>query len=200
MLLSERFKRAINALARLPGIGPRQATRLVFFLAHRGRAVVADLREALEELEEIKSCTECYLIHENAGEFCDICSSPNRDQSTIMIVEKDTDLISIEKTGAYAGRYLVVGDLRKSGILDDEQRSRLERLKEYIEKSLGGEAAEIIIGTNPTTFGDFSASLLAKELSSLARLITRLGRGIPTEGEIQLADEETLWASLRNRR
>ncbi len=106
--------------------------------------------------------------------------------------------MSIEKTGKFKGRYLIIGDLAKTGLLESEQKLRLNNLKNWIKKELG-EAEEIIIALNPTTYGDLNAKVLEKELSGFAKRITRLGRGIPTGGEIEFADDETLRSALERR-
>ena len=116
-----------------------------------------------------------------------------------MIVEKETDIISLERPRKFNGRYLILGELNKAGILESGQKLRLNNLKTFISKELGGQAEEIIIATNPTTYGDLSASIITKELAGFAKKITRLGRGIPTGGEIEFADEDTLGAALERR-
>jgi recombination protein RecR len=140
----------------------------------------------------------CSALVRGASTLCDICSNPNRQQNIIAIVEKETDLISIERTKKFKGRYLVLGELTKTGVLESVQKLRLNHLKNWIKKEFG-QAEEIIIAINPTTYGDLNASIIAKELSGFAKKITRLGRGIPTGGEIEFADEETLSSALERR-
>jgi recombination protein RecR len=117
---------------------------------------------------------------------------------TIMIIEKETDLLSLEKTGKYRGRYFIVGAMPKTGIIEESQKARVESLKGYIRGEFG-QADELILGFNPSTIGDFHATLFAKEFKDLAKKISRLGRGLPTGGEIEFADDETLGASLERR-
>ena len=116
-----------------------------------------------------------------------------------MIVEKETDLISIERTRKFKGNYLVIGELTKGGILDATQRLRLNHLKDALKTQLSGQADEVIIATNPTTYGDMNAMVIKNELESYAKKFTRLGRGIPTGGEIEFADEDTLEQALARR-
>lgn len=116
-----------------------------------------------------------------------------------MIVEKETDVLSMENTNKYIGRYLVLGIIPKTGLLDDSQKLKLQNLKSFIEKECSGKAEEIILAFNPTTVGDFHASLIAKELNPFAKKISRLGRGLPTGGEIEFADEDTLGSALEGR-
>ncbi len=116
-----------------------------------------------------------------------------------MIVEKETDLVSIERTKKYRGRYLVLGEMAKGGILDSVQKLRLNQLKFFLKKEFAGKAEEIIIATNPTTYGDLNAMVIKKELEGTAKKFSRLGRGIPTGGEIEFVDEETLEQALERR-
>ncbi len=140
----------------------------------------------------------CFFIHSNKDNLCDICRDPQRQKSIFMVIEKETDLISIERTKKFKGRYLVLGELAKSGNLESAQKLRLNHLKNIIKKE-AGKSEEIIIATNPTTYGDLNAMVIAKELKDYAKKITRLGRGIPTGGEIEFADEETLGQALERR-
>jgi len=202
IFFNKKIREASSLLSKLPGIGPRQATRLAYFLSRENKERTLELARAISELSFAGVCQNCFFIHENgvhSENLCDICSNPSRDRKIIALVEKETDLISIENTENFSGTYLVLGDLKKNGILEEEQRKRIEHLKKNTKESLGGKAEEIILATNPTTFGDFSASMLEKELSPFADKITRLGRGIPTGGEIEFADADTLSASLKNR-
>jgi len=104
----------------------------------------------------------------------------------------------LERTKKFKGRYLVLGELSKTGALESIQKLRLNHLKDWVKKEFR-QAEEIIIAINPTTFGDLNASMIAKELLPFAKKITRLGRGIPTGGEIEFADEETLEQALERR-
>jgi recombination protein RecR len=144
-------------------------------------------------------CEHCFFPHHNAGALCDICANRNRDQNVIMIVEKETDLISLENTKKFTGRYFITGPIPKTGFLKENQRARIESLKKTIERDLGGKAREIIFAFNPSSLGDLQASLLMKELAPFAEKMSRLGRGLPTGGEIEFADDETLGSALQGR-
>ena len=198
-MLPDQIKNFINVFAKLPSIGPRQATRLAFFLIGSGKSKINEAARAIVDLASIKVCTNCFFIHSNEGGLCNICENPQRMQATIMVVEKETDLMSIERTRRFTGRYLVIGELTKGGILDATQRLRINHLKSVIEKTLDGQADEIIIATNPTTYGDLNAMVIKNELEGYAKRFTRLGRGIPTGGEIEFADEDTLEQALERR-
>lgn len=199
MKLPVSVQKLIAALSELPSIGPRQATRLVFYLISQGENQIYELARNIEELKKIKTCERCFFIHENRGSFCGICADPHRDQGTILVIEKETDLLSLENTHKFHGRYFILGPMPKTGLLADWQKLRLQSLKSFIQKELNGQAKEIILGMNPTGLGDFHASILAKELAPLAKKISRLGRGLPTGGEIEFADDETLGSALEHR-
>jgi len=194
----EPIKRFIDVFSKLPSIGPRQATRLAFYLVNSGKSHIEEASKIIAGLKTIKICSECFFIHSNVDKLCNICGDNNRRKDIVMIVEKETDLISIERTRKYNGRYLVLGELTKSGVLESVQKLRLSGLKNLI-KNRDGQIEEIIIGINPTTYGDLNAMLISKEFQGLAKKITRLGRGIPTGGEIEFADEDTLGQALERR-
>jgi recombination protein RecR len=220
MKLPDPIKNVVDELSRLPSIGPRQAIRLAFYLVNESKENIHNLAVNINNLRTIKICERCFFIHQNKGDLCDICANPNRRSGVIMIVEKETDLLSMENTGKFTGRYCIVGPIPKTGILEDWQKLRLQSLKKFIESELGGtpsqissdkpsevlprkilegKADEIILGFNPTSLGDLQTSILTKELSPFAKKISRLGRGLPTGGEIEFADDETLGNALERR-
>ena len=199
MRIPEAIKKFVDIFSELPGIGPRQAVRLAFYFIHQGLAFQNEAGKAISDLKKIKVCRDCFYIHENAGGLCDICGDAARNKKIIAVVEKQTDLLSLESTGRFKGRYLVLGDLGKNGFMEGQQKLRIQSLKTWIKDNLGGKAEEIIIAINPTTYGDLNASLLGKEFSDVALKISKLGRGIPTGGEIEFADEDTLSSALERR-
>jgi recombination protein RecR len=199
MEIPRAIKNLIEQLSSLPSIGPRQATRIAFYLASRNREITPTLAQNITDLSKIKNCEECFFIFENEGKLCSICSNSNRKKNILAIVEKETDLISIENTGKFNGRYLVLGQIPRNGVLGENQKYRLEILKKFCEKQLGGIFEEIILAFNPTTSGNFNTTLITKILSPLTKKISRLGRGLPTGGEIEFADDETLGEALRGR-
>jgi recombination protein RecR len=199
MKLPDPVQRVVNALAELPSIGPRQAVRLAFYLIGQKKDELHVLAESIDALRGIKICERCFFIHQNAGDLCDVCANPARNQRVIMVVEKETDYLSLENTKKFSGRYFIVGPVPKTGFLEAWQKNRLQSLKNFIAKDLGGAADEIIFAFNPTTLGDFQTSLILKELVPLAKRTSRLGRGLPTGGEIEFADDETLGSALERR-
>lgn len=209
-MLPQQIKHFVEKFSKMPSIGPRQATRLAFYIVNSGKKEIDETIETLEDLKKMSVCEKCFFVFspkDNDTKICEICQDEKRNNKIIALIEKETDLISLEQTRKFNGRYFIVGNLHKNGSLDSEQKNRLKILKADIEKELGGpstgsgqgRADEIIIAINPTTYGDFNAVMLAKELKDYAKKITRLGRGIPTGGEIEFADEETLSNALERR-
>lgn len=191
------LKKFIDIFSRFPSVGPRLATRLGFYLVNSGQNEIGNLAQIIENLKTLKTCERCFFV---CVSQCPFCSNKNREQGVVAILEKETDLLSLEKTGKFSGRYLVLGGLAKNGVLESAQRLRLRSLIESIKKEFGGKVKEIIIAFNPTTFGDFTGALLEQELKPFAEKISRLGRGVPTGGEIEFADEETLGSALDGRK
>jgi len=205
-LFPDQIKKFIEIFSKLPSIGPRQATRLAFYFISIGKNNLEEISNAVENLKNIQICSNCFFIHSNQDNLCNICSDKNRRKDLVMIVEKETDLISVERTKKFNGRDLVLGEMAKGGILDSVQKLRIGQLKNFIQKTCPepakgthGAAEEIIIATNLTTYGDLNALVIRKELSDFSKKFSRLGRGIPTGGEIEFADEETLEQAIERR-
>ena len=198
-MLPQPIRNFIDIFSKLPGIGPRKATRLAFKLIVEGKNRLEETAKAIDNLKFLKICSFCFFPYSSQNNLCDICQNKNRRKDIIMIVEKETDLISLERPKKYNGRYLIIGELSKNGVLESMEKLRLNNLKTFIQKELNGQAEEIIIATNPTTYGDLNAMIITKELKDFAKKITRLGRGIPTGGEIEFSDEETLASALERR-
>jgi recombination protein RecR len=199
MQLPDPMRRVIAQLAELPSIGPRQATRLAFHLVGTGGNTLEELSRDLADLAKVKRCERCFFVHANTGALCDICANEQRRHDVIMVVEKETDMLSLENTGKFPGRYLVLGGIPRSGVLTETQKLRIQALRRFIETQLNGKAAEIVLALNPSTAGDFYATIISKELGPLTAKLSRLGRGLPTGGEIEFADDETLGSALERR-
>ena len=198
-MIPEQIKKFIEVFSRLPSIGPRLATRLSFYLLGLDKAERKELETALIGLNTLDRCPRCFFLKSENVAVCDICANPGRDRFTIAIVEKETDIISLERARKFKGQYLIIGELPEKGTLESVHKLRLQHLRARIENELGGKANELVIALNPTTFGDFVASIITQDFKNLAKQITRLGRGIPTGGEIEFADEETLGSALERR-
>lgn len=189
-MLPEQIKKFINKFSSLPAIGPRQATRLAFHITNLGKNEIYDLAKSIADLQSLKTCPLCFYI---TDQKCPICSNTSRRNDIVCVIEKETDLMSLEKAKKYNGIYLILGELNKSGSLAVDQKLKLNSLK------LRAPLEEIILGINPTAYGDLNAALIYQEIKSLAKKVTRLGRGIPTGGEIEFADPDTLGSALDNR-
>lgn len=192
------IKKFIEAFSQLPALGPRQATRLAFYLTSLPKATLNELERSLKELKNLDRCERCFFLKESGSKICQICSNPKRDSKIIAIMEKETDLLSLEKIGSYNGHYFILGKLAEKGVLETAQKLRLENLKSRI-KNEGGKIKELIIALNPTAIGDFTADFIKREFRDSAEKTTRLSRGLPTGGEIEFADESTLGSSFEHR-
>src|SRR5258708_2841459 len=124
MKLPDPVQRVVDALSELPSIGPRQAVRLAFYLIGQKKDTLQLLAQSIDALRDIKICERCFFIHQNEGVMCDVCANPARNQSVIMIVEKETDYLSLENTKRFAGRYFIVGPVPKTGFLESWQKGR----------------------------------------------------------------------------
>lgn len=198
-MLPEEIKKFIDSFSKLPSVGPRMATRLVFFLLGMDKTSFGEISSALVDLDNLDRCKRCFFFKEKEKEMCQICRDKSRNAKTIALVEKETDIISIEKIGSFKGHYLIIGELPEKGSLESIHKLRIGSLKNRIENELGGKAEEIIIALNPSSFGDFMATIIKEEFKNLSKKITRIGRGLPTGGEVEFADEETLKSAINRR-
>jgi len=188
----------ISIFSKFPTVGPRTAARFVFYLIKLPQEKFDELFSSLVDLKKsIKICSLCFNPFEDSQEdICPICKDNSRDKALLCIIEKETDLISIEKTKKYKGLYFILGgtiSLKKA----DSKKIRIEELKERIKNNL---FKEIIIATNSTPEDEATALYLEKELKTFNIKITRLGRGLPVGGELEYADEDTLSSALEGRK
>ena len=197
MRLPPTLRLVAESLARLPSIGPRQAIRLSVFLSSLSQPEQERLVSALQNLEHVTHCVECCFPHEGPGDRCEICADEKRSPKTLMVVEKETDLLSLEKTGKYQGRYFIVGTLARGGTLSAEQRDRLTA-RAAIAQSAGG-LDELILALSASPAGEHLAGAVSTAFGPVSQRVTRLGRGLPRGGEIEFADEDTLGYSLESR-
>lgn len=195
-LVPEPVARLIEQFGYLPGIGPKSASRLTFFLLRANDDLARNLAEALVALkEQVGFCTRCFNI--SAGELCPICANPNRDQSTLCVVEQPLDIIAIDRSGAYRGLYHVLhGHLAP---LEGIYREDL-KIDALIDRVKSEQISEVILATNPNTEGEATAYLIHRDLVPLGVRITRPARGLPTGGDLEWADTETLGSALEGRR
>jgi recombination protein RecR len=192
------IQKLIELFSKFPTVGQRTATRFVFYLIKRDKKEIEELSRAILDLKEkVKFCKNCFKPFEGEGEVCEICSDKTRDRSLLCIVEKETDLEAIEKTKKYKGLYFVLGG--PVSAIKKEELKKL-RIKELEERVKDKKIKEIIIATSLTTEGEALALFLERKLKNSVKKITRLGRGLPTGGELEYADEETLSSALESRR
>jgi recombination protein RecR len=197
MLLPESLQSLINALERLPGIGPKSASRLAFYFLRAPEEVAQDLSEALANLKANTTlCQECFNITEAGRERCEICESLQRDGSLVCVVEEALDVLALERTGGYKGKYHVLQGVLSpiEGIGPDDLK-----IKQLAGRVAKGEIREVILATNPSMEGDATALYLRGQLEPLGVKVTRLARGLPVGGDLEYADQNTLLRALSGR-
>ncbi len=189
-------ERLIEELNRLPGIGPKTASRLTFYLLRSPQEQVQALAEAIGELkEQVVSCSVCFNIAET--DPCSICNDAQRDRSVICVVEEPLDVLAIERTREYDGLYHVL-----HGAISPMEGIGPEDLKiaELVQRLRGRPAEEIILATNPNLEGESTAMYVSRQLAPLGVRVTRLAHGLPMGGDLEYADEVTLTRALEGRR
>ena len=192
----EPVARLIEALQRLPGIGPKTAQRLTFFMLKRPIDEVRELADSLLAVKErIVYCSTCFNVTEQ--DPCRICSDPARDTGLLCVVEEPNDLLAMERTGEFKGRYhVLLGALSPlEGIGPDDLKVR-----ELLARLDAGGTSEVILATNPNVEGEATALYLTKLMRPLGVRITRIARGLPVGGDLEYADQVTLSKALEGRR
>ncbi len=185
----------VEAFERLPGIGPKTAQRLTFYLLHAPKEQAQALAKAAVEMKEkTKLCSICFNIGEE--DPCLICSEPGRDQGLLVIVEDPLDVMSLEKAG-YKGLYHVL-----HGVISPLENIGPDeiRIRELLPRLRDGKIKEIILATNPTMEGEATAMYIQRLISSLGIKITRIARGLPVGSDIEYADESTISRALEGRK
>lgn len=186
----------IDELGRLPGVGPKSAQRIAFYLLSADPADVRRLAHALTEVKEkIRFCRVCGNVAE--AEECRVCRDPRRDPSIICVVEEPKDLVAIEKTREFRGRYHVLGGAINpiEGVGPDDLRT-----KELMTRLADGTVTELIIATDPNLEGEATATYLARLVKPMGVSVTRLASGLPMGGDLEYADEVTLGRAFEGRR
>ena len=187
----------ITALERLPGIGPKSASRLAFYLLRAPDEISGQLAEALLKLKSSTAlCQICFNISLAEQPICEICASSRRDASLICVVEEPLDVLALERTAGYDGRYHVL-----HGVISPIEGIGPEDLKirPLIERIQAGGVREVILATNPSMEGDATALYLRQQLLPLGVQVTRLARGLPVGGDLEYADQNTLLRALSGR-
>ena len=189
-------QRLVDELGRLPGIGPKSAQRIAYYLLKVAPEDARRLAAAIVEVKEkISWCRRCFNIAE--GEECSICRDPRRDTTLLCVVEEPRDIVAIERTQEFRGRYHVLqGTISPiEGIGPDQLR-----VKELLTRIPAEGVEETILATNPNTDGEVTAMYLAKVLTPLGVRVTRIASGLPVGGDLEYADEVTLGRALEGRR
>jgi recombination protein RecR len=191
----------IDELGRLPGIGPKSAQRIAFHLLKLQRSDAARLANAIVEAKDkVTFCSRCFNIAEGVGEveaLCSICTDDRRDATVLCVVEEPRDIVAVEKTGEFRGRYHVLqGAISPiEGVGPDQLR-----VKELLGRLEDERVQEIILCTNPNIEGEATALYLARLLKPIGLLVTRIASGLPVGGDLEYADELTLGRALEGRR
>jgi recombination protein RecR len=197
MILPAPIQNLIDAFSRLPGVGPKTASRLTFFLLNASEEVACDLAEALQELKaNTVDCPICFNVTSAGRTECEICASPERDPGLVCVVEEPLDVLAMERTGGFQGRYHVLrgalSPIEGVGPEDLTIRQLIGRVKE-------GGIRELILATNPSMEGDATAMYIQSQLNLTGVKITRLARGLPIGGDLEYADQTTLLRALMGR-
>lgn len=196
-ILPEPLERLILALERLPGVGPKTASRLAFYLLKAPPEFSDDLADALKMVKNGTAfCHTCFNITDAGREECVICADPKRDRSVVCVVEDPLDMVALEKTAGFKGQYHVLqGALSPiEGIGPDDIK-----IYELEERVKNGGIAEVIVATNPSMEGDATALYLRQRLDKYPVKLTRLARGLPVGGDLEYADQSTLLRALAGR-
>lgn len=188
--------RLIDSLRCLPGVGPKSAQRMAFYLLERDRDGGSALAQSLAEaLAAVGHCRRCRMLTES--ELCTICSSAQRDTAQLCVVESPADVVAIEQSGGFRGRYFVLmGHLSP---LDGIGPAELG-LDEFERLLADGEVREVILATNPTVEGEATATYLAQQLKRQGLRVTRIAMGIPVGSDIEYTDEVTMLKAMEGRR
>ncbi|HEV7935921.1 MAG TPA: recombination mediator RecR [Actinomadura sp.] len=186
----------IDELGRLPGVGPKSAQRIAFHLLAADPADVSRLAEALKEVKEkVRFCRTCGNVAE--AEECRICRDPRRNPHVICVVEESKDVVAVEKTREFRGRYHVLGGAISpiEGIGPEELR-----IRELMRRLADEEITELILATDPNLEGEATATYLARLIKPMGIMVTRLASGLPVGGDLEYADEVTLGRAFEGRR
>lgn len=197
MKIPKSIQDTIDSFEKLPGVGPKSAQRLTFYLLHVPQGTLDSFAKALENLKKgTKLCSICLSIDET--DPCSICSDPKRDTTTICVVEEPLDVLALEKNGKYNGVYHVL-----HGAIDPLNNIGPDEIytKQLLERVKNDDIKEVILATNPTMEGEATAMYLAKQLKLVSDgvKITRIGRGLPVGADLEYADDITLQRAMEGR-
>ncbi len=190
-------QRLVEAFGRLPGVGPKTASRLTYYLLRAPEAECEELGQSVLDLRRATGeCPTCFNIMQAGLVQCGLCSDPDRSERVVCVVEDPLDVLAIERTGLFTGRYHVL-----HGAISPVEGVGPEDLKieELAQRVAAGQVEEVIMATNPTLEGEATAMYLKRRLQTLSVRVTRLARGLPSGGDLEYADVHTLARALEGR-
>lgn len=190
------IQKLLDELERLPGVGPKSAQRMAYWILNSDRATALRLAEAIAEVKDtVRFCSRCFNYAE--AELCEICASAKRDQSVLCVVSEPRDIPPIERTAVFSGVYHVLGGALSpmEGIGPDELR-----IAELLARLASEPVTEVVLATNPNIEGETTAAYLARLIKPLGITVTRPASGLPVGGDLEFADEVTLGRALETRR
>lgn len=196
MNVSSAIQKLLDELERLPGIGPKSAQRIAYWILNEDRIDATRLAQAIIEVKDtVHFCARCFNYAQD--DLCDICASPKRDQNTICVVSEPRDIPPIERTGTFSGVYHVLGGALSplEGIGPDDLH-----IAELLARLNDPTISEVILATNPNIEGETTASYLARLIKPLGAKVSRLASGLPVGGDLEFADEVTLGRAIEARR
>jgi len=195
-MYADAVQAVIDELGRLPGVGPKSAQRLAFHLMKLSVEDTSRLTSAIDEMKvRIRFCDRCFNISE--AELCPVCADDRRDGSVLCVVEEPRDIVAVERTGEFGGRYHVLGGAISpiEGVGPDQLR-----IRELLARLDQEGVTEVILATNPNIEGEATAMYLARLLAPLGLEVTKIASGLPVGGDLEYADELTLGRALEGRR
>ena len=190
------LQRLLDELGRLPGIGPKSAQRIAYYLLEADTEQARRLSDAIIDVKrQVHFCPICFSYA--TRDTCDICADSQRDRTSVCVVSEPRDVAAIEKTGAYHGLYHVLG-----GVISPMDKIGPEQLhvRELMQRLASGEVQEVILATNPDVEGETTATYLARIINPLGVTVSRLASGLPVGGDLEYADEVTLGRAIEARR
>jgi len=198
-MFSPIIQKLIDLFSKFPTVGPRTASRFVFYLLGQSKEETRGLLTAISDLKEkTKTCPLCFNYFMGENKLCQICSDLRRDKSLLCLVGSETDLVAIEKIKKYKGLYFVLGGTVSKLRKNDVDRLRIKELEARAREDLN--LKEIIMALNSDSEGETTALYIERLLKPFSKKISRLGRGLPVGGELEYADEETLSSAFEGRK
>ncbi|RNL20863.1 recombination protein RecR [Slackia faecicanis] len=190
------IQKLLDELERMPGIGPKSAQRIAYWMLNSDRETVLRLADAIVEVKNtVHFCSRCFNYAE--GDLCEVCASHKRDESAICVVSEPRDIAAIERTAAFSGVYHVLGGVLSpmDGVGPDDLH-----IAELLKRLTDETVREVVLATNPNVEGETTAAYLARLIKPLGIEVTRLASGLPVGGDLEFADEITLGRAIESRR